>query len=574
MYAQKKDNATLKIRLSRMLQVPWLRIGLTLAVLLAGLAPIAAATLTDTASRPVQPPVFPQDVRPSTMYRWEQAPGGETRILRSENAGQNWNDVAPLPEPVLQWVSLANDDRIVFARTRSAIWRSENGGESWTSLSGLPSRPTALAVAGDRSRLLLVGTESMGIYRSYNLGQSWLPASGPLGADSPAPVAITALAMHPEDNRIIYAAAGYWLGVASARLTPLGTYISVDSGQQWFEMAGAALGAERVEQLIAVPGEPLQVAEVRPAGARIVEIGTNATVLAALESPDPAVRASAARIIGLSGDAQAAPALLARLEDADLRAGDAIAEALGRLAAPETLPTLFEGLSHDDEVVRARAAYALGLMRTESAVPQLAEMLLKDGSMVRKRAADSLASIGTPAAIEALIVPLSQQELTPARHSAMQGLERVGRPAGDALVGALSSPDPVLRHNAAEMLGWIRYDGAVPALTKALSDGNASVRAQAAWALGEIGTQPARLALTKMEKAEKDPEALEAARMALARAQRFAGAPEYEPAGSFSWLWQGLAQVSLLRWTILGLALLLCGWMLWGSGQMMRPNQS
>ena len=53
----------------------------------------------------------------------------------------------------------------------------------------------------------------------------------------------------------------------------------------------------------------------------------------------------------------------------------------------------------------------------------------------------------------------------------------------------------MVRANAAEMLGWLRPTTAVTDLARLLSDPDPAVQAQAAWALGEINTEPARLAL-------------------------------------------------------------------------------
>ena len=45
------------------------------------------------------------------------------------------------------------------------------------------------------------------------------------------------------------------------------------------------------------------------------------------------------------------------------------------------------------------------------------------------------------------------------------------------------------------MLGWLKPADAVADLARLLSDPDPTVQAQAAWALGEIDTEPARLAL-------------------------------------------------------------------------------
>ena len=57
-----------------------------------------------------------------------------------------------------------------------------------------------------------------------------------------APFAVTALAIDPEDEQIVYAATNVWLGTNTAHLTPLGVAVSVDGGRQWLQLSRAQLG--------------------------------------------------------------------------------------------------------------------------------------------------------------------------------------------------------------------------------------------------------------------------------------------------------------------------------------------
>lgn len=82
---------------------------------------------------------------------------------------------------------------------------------------------------------------------------------------------------------------------------------------------------------------------------------------------------------------------------------------------------------------------------------------------------------------------LSDAELTPGRHLAQQRLEAAGQASVGPLVSALHSPDPTLRRNSAEMLGFVRSSLALDALVNAMtSDPVPAVRARSAWALGEL----------------------------------------------------------------------------------------
>jgi epoxyqueuosine reductase len=75
----------------------------------------------------------------------------------------------------------------------------------------------------------------------------------------------------------------------------------------------------------------------------------------------------------------------------------------------------------------------------------------------------------------------------------------------------------VLQRNAAVALGNSRDARAVPHLITALRDRKAIVRGHAAWALGELGGEPARRALTDLLETETDAWVREEAEQALMR---------------------------------------------------------
>lgn len=82
---------------------------------------------------------------------------------------------------------------------------------------------------------------------------------------------------------------------------------------------------------------------------------------------------------------------------------------------------------------------------------------------------------------------LHDQSLTPTRQQAQQKLEEAGNDAVPALLTALRANDPIMRRNAADMLGYIASPVATDGLKQALSsDPVPEVRANAAWSLGEI----------------------------------------------------------------------------------------
>jgi len=350
---------------------------------------------------------------------------------------------------------------------------------------------------------VFVGTESLGLLRSNDGGSSWQPVeSAVLGLDQGAPVAVTALAIDPEDEQIVYAATNIWLGTNTAHLIPWGVAVSVDGGRQWVQLSRAQLGDAPLQRLEPVAGQPLTIVTFNSTGNHTVSLALSPELMGLLQDGAPAVRASAARAIGLIGDAAALPGLLQALADRDVLAGQRVAEAIGRIGDRSVSGVLMNMLSSAPAAERTRAALALGLLKSPEAVPGLAALLSAGDPGAQRVAAEALAAIGTSSAIAALMAPLADPQLTSARRAAMGGLETVGQSAVGPLVVALLDGNVVVRANAAEMLGWVQpiedpgqSADAVAGLARLLSDPNPTVQTQAAWALGEMNIEPARLAL-------------------------------------------------------------------------------
>ena len=389
----------------------------------------------------------------------------------------------------------------IYARQTDGIWVSDDAGSNWTQAGALPSRPLAMAVAVQTSLpgtpgLVFVGTESRGLLRSNDGGASWQPVdSTVLSGGNAAPLAVTALAIDPEDEQIVYAATNIWLGTNPARLTPLGVAVSVDGGRQWLQLSTALLSDAPLQRLEPVAGQPLSVVTVNSTGSHTVSLALSPELLGLLQDGAPAVRASAARAIGLIGDPAALPGLMQALADSDALTGQRIAEAIGRIGDRSVSADLLNVLASAPAAERAVAARALGLLQSAEAVPGLAVLLSAGDPAAQRVAAEALAAIGTPAALAALTAPLADQPLTSARHAALGGLELAGPAAAAPLAAALHDGNAVVRANAAEMLGWLKPAAAVADLARLLADPDPAVQTQAAWALGEINTEPARLAL-------------------------------------------------------------------------------
>ena len=378
----------------------------------------------------------------------------------------------------------------IYASLDGAIWVSDDAGRSWTQAGALPSRPLSMAAAQGTPGLIFVGTESSGLLRSTDGGASWQQVDSALLTGGYAgPLTVTALAIDPEDEQIVYAATNIWLGTHTAHLTPLGVVVSVDGGRQWIQLSRARLDDTPLLRLEPVAGRSLTVVTLNSSTRRphTLSLALSPELLGLLDNGDQAVRSSAVRAIGLIGDSAVLPAMMQALADTDALTGQRAVDVTGRTDYRPASDLLWI-LESAPAAERIGAASALGLLKSEEAIPGLATLLNSDVPGARSTAARALAAIGTPEAIAALMAPLADQQLTSARHAAMGGLEIAGASAVAPLAAALTDKNPVIRANAAEMLGWLKATDATSDLTALLSDSDTTVRAQATWALGEMGS--------------------------------------------------------------------------------------
>ena len=142
---------------------------------------------------------------------------------------------------------------------------------------------------------------------------------------------------------------------------------------------------------------------------------------------------------------------------------------------------------------------ALGQTHSQMSI-RLEEALQGEDASVRWRAAEALGLIGSEQAIPALTTAL-QHEKAFVRQRAAEALGKIGSAQAIlALTTALQHEDASVRWPAAEALGLIGSAQAIPALTTALQHEEAFVRRQAAEALGKIGSAQAIPALTTLDE--------------------------------------------------------------------------
>ena len=180
--------------------------------------------------------------------------------------------------------------------------------------------------------------------------------------------------------------------------------------------------------------------------------------------------------------------------------------ALGTSREPEASRALLDRLPvESDPRVREDLTWAL-VQHAGAAEPELLAMLTSSEPDDRRTAAHVLSKIGDPAHFEPLS-PLVGDEQADVAIKAYRAVANTGRPeAADALAGRLGDGDAVQRDaltSAFHRLG----EAAVPALTTALGDVDADVRAHAAEALGHIGGPAADAAVGALEAAAADADA-------------------------------------------------------------------
>jgi hypothetical protein len=151
-------------------------------------------------------------------------------LLRSEDGGLTWAGVsAGLLDLNVTAVALSpamNRDRTAFAGTASGLYRSRNGGRAWRLVELGPEAPAIQAIAVspnfDEDGLVLAGTESDGLFRSADSGQTWEPVQG-FPEPSVTSLAFGAGAGSPTSAGSLLAVAGTAAGVAVSR----------DGGHSW-----------------------------------------------------------------------------------------------------------------------------------------------------------------------------------------------------------------------------------------------------------------------------------------------------------------------------------------------------
>lgn len=114
---------------------------------------------------------------------------------------------------------------IVYAAANDAVYVLRE--ETWEPVGYLPDTPRTLVLTDTG---LVAAMREQGLYRSVDGGKTWEHLQ--FGRDTPARVVVTALMVHPQNARHMYAALAR-LELDGVTRTPLGIALSTDSGATW-----------------------------------------------------------------------------------------------------------------------------------------------------------------------------------------------------------------------------------------------------------------------------------------------------------------------------------------------------
>ncbi len=314
----------------------------------------------------------------------------------------------------------------------------------------------------------------------------------------------------------------------------------------WFERAAAA-GAEAIPALqMAVQTGPVSTAiRAIEALAKISDANIVKLLRAALQSQEPGVCIAAADGLGRVGGGEAVEALIASLQHHHAQVRAASVQSLGILGAAEATMLICKMLEDKDWEVRREAATALGKFNNPEASDPVAKALDDPDGDVREAAAIALGKIGDRRAVFPLVMAL-KDEVSSVRRIAAAGLSRIDpdwvslaetRRAAEKLKDAILDAEPAVRFFVAQLLvnlGEMAPEAAAglapedhlasPAIKRKrmatqlfiamLDDPDRDIRQAAAEALGRLGGDRARQALTRAA-GDSDGDVSAATQMAL-----------------------------------------------------------
>ena len=322
--------------------------------------------------------------------------------------------------------------------------------------------------------------------------------------------------------------------------------ISFYVAKGWYERA-ATLGVDAVPflKLAVQTGPPSAAVRAVEALGKISDPSVIKLLRDALQSPEPAICIAAADSLGKVGGGEAVAALTECLKSEMTQLRAAAVTALGRLGAAEATGRICQMLNDKEWEVRREAANALGKLNNLESLDPLMKALEDIDSDVREAVALALGRIGSRRSVGPLVLAL-KDEITSVRRIAAASLLRIDpewvtlpetRSVAEELKVAIQDAEPAVRFYVAQLLvnlgelapeelaGLTSEDHmASPAVKRKrmatnlfaamLEDRDRDVRQAAAEALGRLGGDRARQALTRAAD-DPDGDVAAATQMAL-----------------------------------------------------------
>ncbi|KAA1172846.1 HEAT repeat domain-containing protein [Marinobacter salinexigens] len=213
-------------------------------------------------------------------------------------------------------------------------------------------------------------------------------------------------------------------------------------------------------------------------------------LLLALRDSDTSVRQEAAKVVDEFEAEDMADALIAALGDSDEVVRNAAAHALADLKDPAVAEPLLQALedSTDGFVVAGILRALKPLRHPGSQRPALAR-LGDESAVVRREAVGVIGWLKQPENLPAL-VETAQHDADPEVRRAATGALVYATPnqVGQALIGLLKDEHWQVRCEAANSIGKLDYQDAVPALMESTRDELWQVREKSVDALGKLGS--------------------------------------------------------------------------------------
>jgi len=216
------------------------------------------------------------------------------------------------------------------------------------------------------------------------------------------------------------------------------------------------------------------------------------SLMRALATAHPIIRARVADIFSISKDKSAVPTLLDALQGEYFTVRARSALALGKIGDKKAVQPLIQALQDSEDDVRIAACLALGVFKDPATFDEITNVLLDDAKIeVRQAAAKALGHTQHPAALpylmEALRDPFWWFEREVQAGDLFAAIEKTGTAAVEPLIEALQDKEGTVRRYAAGLLGRLGDGRAIEPLGMALYDLHHDVGQAAAEALANLG---------------------------------------------------------------------------------------